>query len=168
MEKTVITAIIVVAVVVAVIVAIVGVIIGITFVNLNKEKTSITASSFYTTMSQKGYSVQDASSQFSDYNYVKQAYIAASKDLSYQIEFYELLDDSYATSFYNNNKSIFESSKGNASAETSVGLKNYSKYTLSSNGEYMVVSRIDNTVIYVKVDDSYKDTVKAILDELGY
>ena len=32
----------------------------------------------------------------------------------------------------------------------------------------MVVSRIDNTVIYVNVDDNYKDTVKDILDELGY
>jgi len=159
-KKPIIIAIIAVVIVVA--------IIGIIFVNLNKEKTSITASSFYTNMSQKGYSVQDASSQFADYNYIKQAYIAASNDYSYQIEFYELLDDSYATSFYNNNKSIFESSKGNASAETSVGLKNYSKYTLSSNGKYMVVSRIDNTVVYVNVDDNYKDTVKAILDELGY
>lgn len=119
-------------------------------------------------MSQKGYSVQDASSQFSKYDYVKQAYIAISEDYSYKVEFYELLDDSYATSFYNNNKSIFESSKGNVSAETNVGLKNYSKYTLSSNGKYMVVSRIDNTVIYVDVDDNYKDTVKALLDELGY
>ena len=160
MKKPVIIAIIAVVIVVA--------IVGVIFINLNKEKTSITASDFYTTMSQKGYVVQDSSSQFSEYNYVKKSYIAASKDYSYQIEFYELVDDSYATSFYNNNKSIFESSKGNASAETSVGLKNYSKYTLSSNGKYMVVSRINNTVIYVDVDDSYKDTVKSLLNELGY
>lgn len=160
MKKSVIIAIIAVTIVVA--------IIGVIFVNLNKEKNSITASNFYTIMSQKEYSVQDASSQFSGYDYVKQAYIAISKDYNYQIEFYELLDDAYATSFYNNNKSIFEASKGNASSETSVGLKNYSKYTLSSNGKYRVVSRIDNTVIYVDVDDNYEDTVKALLDELGY
>ena len=160
MKKPVIITIIAVVIAVA--------IVGVIFINLNKEKTSITASDFYTIMSQKGYNVQDANSQFSDYNYIKQVYLAASKDYSYQIEFYELLDDSYATSFYNNNKSIFESSKGNVSAETSVGLKNYSKYTLSSNGKYMVVSRIDNTVIYVNVEDNYKDTVKSILDELGY
>lgn len=160
MKKTVIIALIAVVVVIA--------IVGVIFVNLNKEKKSITASSFYTTMSQKGYNVQDANRQFAEYNYIKQAYIAINKDNSYQIEFYELLDDSYATSFYNNNKFIFESSKGNASAETNVGFNNYSKYTLSSNGKYMVVSRINNTVIYVNVDDNYKDTVKDILDELGY
>ena len=149
-------------------IVIILVILGVIFINLNKEKTSITASSFYTTMSQKGYSVQDATSQISDYDYVQQVYIAVSNDYSYQIEFYELSDDSYATRFYNNNKSIFESSKGNASAETSVSLKNYSKYTLASSGKYSVVSRIDNTVIYVNVDAEYKDTVKAVLDELGY
>lgn len=165
MKKSVIITIIV-AVIIA---AIIGVsIIGVIFINLNKEKDSITSSNFYTTMSQKGYTVQDANSQFSEYDYIKQAYIAANKDYSYQIEFYELLDDSYATSFYNNNKSIFESSKGNASTETNVELKNSSKYTLLSNSKYMVISRINNTVIYVKVDDSYKDTVKDILDELGY
>ena len=165
MKKPVIIAIIVVAVVIAIMAAVAGVI----FVNLNKEKTSITASDFYTIMSQKGYSVQDANSQFADYDYVSQAYIALSNDDDFQIEFYELIDDSYATSFYNNNKSIFESLKGkDVSAETSAELKNYSKYTLSANGKYMVVSRIDNTVVYVDVDDSYKNNVKSILDELGY
>ena len=80
-----------------------------------------------------------------------------------------IIDDSYATNFYNNNKSILESSKGNNSAETYVELKNSSKYTLLSNGKYMTVSRINNTVIYFDdVDANYKDTVKTLLDELGY
>ena len=32
----------------------------------------------------------------------------------------------------------------------------------------MVVSRINNTVVFVKVEDTYKDAVKKILEELGY
>ncbi len=145
-----------------------GVIMGVIIVNSNKEKTPITASNFYTTMSQKGYNLLDANSQYSDYNYIKQVYLAISEDYSYKIEFYELLDDSYATSFYNTNKSIFESSKGNAAAETNVELNNYSKYTLLANDKYMVISRIGNTVMYVNVDNDYKDTVNSLLDELGY
>jgi len=155
-------------IIVTLVMLIIFTIFGVVFMNLNKEKTSITSSEFYNIMSQKGYSLQDANNQFLDYNYIKQVYIALSSDYSYQIEFYEFSDDSYATSFYNNNQSIFESSKGNASAQTNVGLKNYSKYTLSSNGRYMVVSRIDNTVIYVEVDDNYREDIKSILDELGY
>lgn len=161
MKKTVIIAIIIAVVLVTTIV-------GVIFINLNKEKISITASDFYTIMSEKGYIIKDAKSQFADYDYIKKVYLAISEDYSYQIEFYELQDDSYAIDLYNNNKSIFQSSKGNVSAETSLGLKNYSKYTLSSDGKYMLVSRIDNTLIYVNVDENYKDNVKAILDEIGY
>ena len=98
----------------------------------------------------------------------EKAYLAISSDYSYQLEFYELLDDAYATAFYNNNKTIFENAKGKVTSETNVNLKNSSKYTLSSNGLYMVVSRINNTVIYLKVNDTYRDTVKDVLKELGY
>ena len=146
----------------------IAVAVGILFTSLNKEKTSITASQFKTTMEEKGYVVSDATSQFSSYDYVEQVYVAAPSGYAYKIEFYELSDESYAMSFYNNNKSIFESSKGNSSGETSVSMKNYSKYTLSSSGKYQVVSRIDNTVIYLNVDASHKDTVKDLLKELGY
>lgn len=161
MKKTIIT-------VVIVIIAIILIGVGVLLINLNKEKESITASEFYEYATKKGYSVYDVNKQFSEYDYIKQVYVAAGKDLKYQIEFYEIQDDEYATKFYNYNKSIFESSKGNSSAETNVGMKNYSKYTLSTNGKYMVVSRINNTVIYVEVDDNYKDTIKSILKELGY
>ena len=58
--------------------------------------------------------------------------------------------------------------KEKTSIETNVELKNYSKYTLLSSGKYMVVSRINNTVIYVNADANYKDNIKNILDELGY
>lgn len=138
------------------------------FISLNKEKESITGSEFTSLMQEKGFVVDDATSQFSEYGYVDQAYIAAPSDYAYQIEFYELSDVDNAISFYNNNKSIFESSKGNASGETSVSMKNYSKYALSTGGKYKVVSRIDNTVVYLNVDSSYKDTVKDLLDGIGY
>ena len=60
MKKSVIIAIIAVTIVVA--------IIGVIFVNLNKEKNSITASNFYTIMSQKEYSVQDKWTKYSLYS----------------------------------------------------------------------------------------------------
>jgi len=144
------------------------VIVGAVFINLNKEKTPIAASSFKSTMEQKGYTVVDTNSQFAGYDYINQAYLAESSDGSYQIEFYETSDESYAINFYNNNQARFESSKGSASSESNVNLKNSSKYTLSSNGKFMVVSRIDNTIIYVNTDEKNKDNIKDILKELGY
>ena len=157
-KKVVIITIAILAIIVAVIACI--------FKNLNKEKIPMTTESFKNTMEEKGFTVQSAKEQFAEYEYVKEATIASNGD--YQLEFYELSDVDKAVFFFNNNKSIFEQSKGNASANTSVNMKNSSKYTQSSNGKYMVVSRIDNTVIYLDVEDSYKDAVKALLDEIGY
>lgn len=138
------------------------------FTKLNEEKPSITAEKFEEIMAQKGYVTYDATSQFLGNDFVKNVYLAIADDYSYQIEFFELEDASYATGAYNEDRAVFESRKVTGYIETNVEMKNYSKYTLSSNGKYMVASRIDNTVIYVDVDDTYKDTVKALLDELGY
>ncbi|MCI9366125.1 MAG: hypothetical protein HFJ54_06250 [Clostridia bacterium] len=165
MKKSSKTAIIVVAIVGILLIAL---LIGM-FVGLGKTKTPITAETFKEKMEGKGYIVGDVIEQYQSYGYFKQAYIAADKDYSYQIEFYILEDDEYATAFYNTNKTIFENSKSSSgTAETNVNLKNNSKYTLSANGKYKVVSRIDNTVIFVNVDDNQRDTIKNILKELGY
>ena len=71
----------------------------------------------------------------------------------YQIEFYDLSNVDYASSFSSNNKSIFEESKSSSAVETSVSRSNDSKYTLVTNCKYKLVSRIKNTVIYVNVDE---------------
>ena len=166
MKKSTKIAIIVISIVAVIIIA--GVIlISFLFSTLLKDKASITASDFYTTMSQKGYLVQPIDIGSSDYADVKEAYVANSKDYGYKIEFYEVTDDNF-TGMYSSNKAFFESSKGAVSAETNVAVKNYAKYTLSSNGKYMVVSRINNTIIYINADDQYRDNIKAVLNEIGY
>lgn len=138
------------------------------FAKLNKEKESITAEDFKVKMQEKGYEIYDATSQFANYSYVKKVYIAVSNDQTYKIEFYEMSDDENAISFYNNNKSIFESYKGNTVSEGSTNLKNYSKYNLTSNGKYYVISRINNTAAYVNSDSNYKDNINSVLNDLGY
>lgn len=158
---------IILAVVAVIVVAIIAVVI--IFAVLNKEKTPITLETFINMMQSKEYVTVDAKTQFAAYDYIEQVFIAAPGDYKYQIEFYKLSDETNAANFYSNNKSIFESSKtGSVQAETNVSGKNYSKYTLSTNGKYCVVSRIGDTVIYLNVDDQYRDTIKDILKELGY
>lgn len=132
------------------------------------NKTSITSDDFKNKMESNGYTVQDATNQMASYDYIKKVYIAISNDSTYQIEFYELSDSDYATSFFNNNKSLFEKSKSSVATETSVNLGNHNKYTLTANDKFKVVSRIDNTVIYLDVDENYKSSVKDVLDDLGY
>lgn len=131
-------------------------------------KKAISANDFKTKMKSKEYTVVEVTDQFASYSYIEKVYIAQDKTKSYQIEFYKLSDESYAKSFYNTNKQIFENAKSSSSAHTEVNLSNYSKYTQESNNKYSVISRIENTAVYLNVDSKYKDDVKAILKELGY
>ncbi|MCI8345560.1 MAG: hypothetical protein HFJ42_06375 [Clostridia bacterium] len=152
-----------------VIILLVAIVLGIGVIKLlNREKKVITASEFVSRMQSKRYITQDVKSQFEEYDYIKEAYVASDRDYSYQIEFYELLDENYATMFYTTNKAIFESYKDNNSIETDVDGKNYSKYTLKVNEQYMLLSKIDNTVIYLKVDIKNKDNINKLIKELGY
>ena len=147
-------------------VVIVGIVL-VVFSFLNKEKTPITADTFNTTMESKGYVMTDTTSQFSQYGSLMTKSYAAQKS-GYQIEFYELSNEENAISMYNTNKTKFESQKTNASTSSTVSMNNYATYSLTTNGKYKYVSRIDNTLVYIDVDETYKDTVKDIMKEIGY
>lgn len=132
------------------------------------EKVSITAEDYRTIMEEMGYKLTDASEQFVDYDEITKVYVAISDNGAYQIEFYELSTADAAMRLFAGNKSIFEQSAGNASANSSVSAANYSNYKLAANGQYKVLSRIDNTMIYIDVPAEFKDEVKTALEELGY
>lgn len=129
------------------------------------DKVAITPDSFKSTMEAKGFDIVDATTQFEEGD-VEKVYIALNEN--YQIEFYLVATEEQAIVAYNTNKTNFENTKSNNNIETSVSLGNNSKYTLSTGGKYNVVSRIENTFIYVSTDDIYKEEISSILKELGY
>lgn len=149
-----------------IVVVLVG-LVSITFNVLNKEKTPISADTFNTIMEDKGYVMTNTTSQFAKYpNYISKSYLAQKND--YQIEFYELTNVENAISMYNTNKTKFESQKSNTSAFATASMNNYSTYSLTTNGKYKYLSRIDNTLVYIDVDESYKDIVKDIMKDIDY
>lgn len=138
------------------------------FSGCGKKKTPITADEFCDKLESKGFVVSDSSYAYSQYKDISESYIAISPDYKYQIEFIVADSTSGATSLYNTNKSKFELGKGGYSKNKSVEMANYATYSLLSNGKYQVISRIDDTLVYVNVDEQYKDDVQSILSELGY
>ena len=134
------------------------------------NKTAITAQEFKITLEGKEYTVinltNEVEDKIYDYNYIKEAYIA--KKDNYQIEFYEIIDEDYAKAFFDKNKRIFEQTKENSSIEMSNTLTNSEKYSLKTGGKYMVISRIENTVVYVNTFDTYKSEIDGILKEINY
>ena len=45
---------------------------------------------------------------------------------------------------------------------------NYEKYTQETEGLYMVLTRVDNTLLYVKAPDNAKEPINSFIKELGY
>ena len=119
-------------------------------------------------MEDKGYTVQDASSQMSEVKEIENVSIAIDKDQEYQIEFYKLDSADSAVIFFNENKEIFENSKTNNNSYSEANMANFSTYTLTTNDKYKLLSRIDNTVLYIDVVKDAKSEVKEVVKQLGY
>lgn len=132
------------------------------------SKSPITTSEFKSKMEVHGYVVSDKKSEMLDYDYIDEVYVANSSDSTHFIEFYVLSDDRYATSFFEIKKSEFEKFEGSASSQVTVDLNDYTKYEVTVNNQYKLVSKIDNTVLYFDIPSSSKKIVKDIVKELGY
>ena len=132
------------------------------------NKNPITASEFVTTMEEEEFIIKDVTAQFSNYSYVNKVYLAISEDYTYQIEFYDLSNSDYAKNFYENNVEVFKKEIGSGNIYSYVNFDKYSRYSQETNNKYQVISRIENTAVYVNVNSKYKDDVKDILDHIGY
>lgn len=132
------------------------------------KKDPITSQVFNDTMTQSGYTINDIQEQYDDLGFVTEAYIAVDETASYQIEFYVLSDKERAVKMFDGNKQNLEENKASSHISTSVSAGNHSKYTLTADSEYVLISRIDNTVIYAKTALDYKDAVNTAVEALGY
>ena len=132
------------------------------------DKTAISADTFRSKMEAHDFYVSDASLQFSVYDFVENVTVAGDPSGNYQLEFYTFTTDGDAIESFQTNKSDFEQKKGSTSTEKSKNGKNFESYSLTSNGRCMYVSRVDNTMLYLDIPDSYKKEVKKIVKELGY
>lgn len=129
------------------------------------NKKAITTREFKNITEQSGFSTVDAKDQFEGES-IKEATLAINND--YKIEFYVLDNSESARGMFQHNKEIFENRKSGVSKYVSTDLGNSSTYMLQSGGYYMYLSRVDNTLLYVNVLDQYKDSVKEVVNDLGY
>ncbi len=131
------------------------------------KKTPLTTDDFITNANSSNFTTQDVTSDFSSEPSVLKATIALNSK-GYQVEFYELSEESIAKSMFNTNKADFESLKSSKYTDSEVNAGNYNTYSLSTESEYMYLSRVDKTFLYLKVDISNKDAVKEFIDKIGY
>ena len=73
-----------------------------------------------------------------------------------------------AQKMYTRNKNRFENVKSSLDKAEVTETDNYSEYKVTSRNRYMLVCKIDNTLIYASVEEKYKDNVTNLIKRLGY
>ena len=132
------------------------------------KKEAVTSQVFGDTMTQNGYTIIDIKEHYNDVEFITEAYLAVDETESYKIEFYVLSDNDSAANMFEGNKQDYEENRGPSYVGNSYDIGNHSKYTLTADGTYVLISRIDNTLIFIKTSADYKDAVNTAVDALGY
>ena len=133
------------------------------------SRTPITVSEFTAKAEAAGYTVYSINEQYPDEDLID--YILARKgedEVQHQIEFIVFKTAEEAINLYGQNKAAFESEITGVSSYASVTLGNYAYYVLTNNGRYRVISRIDNTYIYIDAEEQYKTEISDFLKTIGY
>ena len=131
------------------------------------EKKTITSDNFIMISKKDKLTVYNVTDQYKKEAKIKKGYVS-SNARGWRVEFYELVDSSSAEEMFNTNKKLFEKEKTKNSNYASSNIRNYNTYSLTTSLNYYYLSRVDNTLLYVKVDLSHKKDVKKFIDKLGY
>ena len=130
------------------------------------KKNPATTDSFQTKMKEAGYTVTDATDQIAGAKDFKSVYLAYKGDV--QFEFYVCTSNDVAKERFTAVQKIFEKTRTSGNTETTENVSNHSKYTLNNGTKYMVISRIDNTCVYVVADEGLTSKIKDVLAVIGY
>lgn len=130
-------------------------------------RESMTDMEFQNAAEKAGYEVMDSTEQFAAYDHIESASIAI-KDNDYQVEFYTTSNSASATSMFQTSRASFETTNGSKTKEGEKSGKNYQSYSLLTNGQYIHVCQIDNTLVYVDVEEEHMGDVQEFLQDIGY
>ena len=115
-----------------------------------------------------GYTVtSDVESEYKDYKITK--YMEASKDdVPFTISFYELDDEKEAQKLYKTYKDNLANYLTTSSKNKETTGAVFAKTVAVSDNEYIVISRVKNTIIFIPGLKDFKTTINDMLDHVQY
>lgn len=113
-----------------------------------------------------GYTISDTEKP--KYDTGKTYLVATKEGVSYKIEYYEFEDEIEAKKIYEKyKKSIVNYITSNSKNHEVTGAV-FSKTTVNSDKEYLVISRVKNTLIFVAGTQDAKDEINKIVEDIRY
>lgn len=137
------------------------------------NKKAITSEEFKNTISSKGFNVnvlEDALTKEAITKAgIKGGYLTSEiEDKEYRINFFEFKDENSEQYMYYDAINTIRNEGNWNIEETTDKSMNHTKYTALTNGNYMVVSRIGNTLIWATINADRKQELIDLLSEFGY
>ena len=133
--------------------------------NTGKSKEAKSMNDFYNVATEKKFVVSDNMANYT-VDYIKEAMIATVDGISLEMITYDSEDN--AIKIQNEHiKSFMNRKSTNARIKKEKG-KNYYKYSMISNGYYLVSNRVENTLIFTTTVLENRDKVDSVLTEMGY
>ena len=132
----------------------------------NKEKVAKETSDFETVCSNNKYVSKDIMEEYRSKDYITKAVKCTINEGELEMIVYDT--DETAKKIQDKQIEIFNNLRSTGNIIKKETGKNYYKYTMVSNGYYMVSSRIDNTVIFTKITLDEKENIDELLSDIEY
>ena len=136
------------------------------FLVIGCKKNNLTLDDFVEIGSRNGYILEENNRGYENYQYIKKVYYAINREDAYDIQFLELISDSYAKMFYELNKVEL---MGNVDGNTYIKNKefsNYSLYHIENDLDYQLVYQSNSNILYIDAPIGYIREIEEFLDEL--
>lgn len=130
------------------------------------SKTAITAADFTQTMETEGFTVMDVTAETETNDLATAVLIAANQN--YQIEFYVLTDADTGEGVFYNNRQLFDDDHSVKTLSSEVSSDNANYYAFNADGNFHMISRVDNTMLWCEADQTYREEIVALVEKLGY
>ena len=127
-----------------------------------------TLEAFKESCTNNGLEAKDKLEDYQQQNvdYITGSILSTLDDLTIEMVIYDSIDT--ASKIQKQHIASFINMKSSAATTNNSKGKNYYRFSMISNGYYMVSSRIDNTLIFSKTPLANKEKVEAILNDMNY
>lgn len=137
------------------------------------DKNMITAEKFKEYIETKGFNVHKEDEIYNLAATIKegtkQSYFTEKNDKDdFRINFFEFIDESNVMYHYYQAVLSTETNNNGMFTENSEKSLNHTKYSAVSNGNYIVVSRIKDTLIWGTINAENRQDLDNIIEDLGY
>ena len=129
-------------------------------------KSSLDAKGFREHMGALGYNVSETEKPEYDtgINYL----VASKEGVNYTVEYYEFDEEVEAKKVYEKYKKDIKSYITSTSNNNETKGALFAKTIAKSENEYVVISRVRSTIIFIATTKEYTNEVDKLLEELGY